>query len=234
MDVEYYRISRFSDQGLYWLDFAEFRSIKMASQAARAICMWGRDAGRAVQCLEEARSEDHWITKNPVRDTARAVYALQQCGISCKSAKRWLLDQQSGTGSWNNDVYDTCYALISLDKNSPGVDWLMGNISDNWMHPGTIALINIALIHQDPKGLAGPIKSNVQWLLAQGQDGHWKYTVTSCIVVQSLILAGMTDLALRSVDWLLDIMENNEWTVPEVSQVLITLKMFHDRSGGLL
>ncbi|MCG7850104.1 MAG: hypothetical protein MIO93_13135 [ANME-2 cluster archaeon] len=228
------RVKAFSDRAMDWLETAPITNTKEASQVARALCIWGRDARSPLKWLEQARSGDHWGEDNPVRNTARACTALMECGISCKESLDWLLEMQSGNGSWNDDVYDTCYCLMALgaagEVSRTGVQWLLDNFSKDWKHPGVIALINSALIHQYSEGTADTISRNSSWLLAQCTDGHWKYTATSCLVVQSLILDERSENVGPSMDWLLDRLEESEdtdWKVSVVSLVLITLKMYY-------
>ena len=225
------------ERALGWLETAPLNNIKEASQAARALCLWSHDTSGPMIWLEQARSGDHWEEDNPVRNTARACTALLECGVSCKESLDWLLEMQSGNGSWNDNVYDTCYCLMALgaagEANRAGVQWLMDNFSEDWKHPGVIALINSALIHQDRKGTADTTNRNSSWVLAQCTDGNWKYTATSCLVVQSLILDGHSGNVGRSVDWLLDRLEESEdagWKVSVVSLILITLKMYNSHN----
>jgi len=226
------RITDFSKRALDWLGSVQITSVKEASQIAKALCLWGRDASATIEWLQHARSGEHWESGNPVRDTARACVALVGCGISCEDTVDWLEEMQSDSGSWNDDVYDTCYALIALGimgrQNRQGVKWLLDNFSGKWMHPGTIALINSALIHQDAKGTDDQIQCNSLWLLAQCTDDNWRYTATSCLVVQSLILDGRSGDVGGSLDWVLGRVELGEWRVSVVALVLITLKMYQD------
>jgi hypothetical protein len=224
------RIEAFSKRGLEWLENAPLTSIKEASQAARALCMWGYKTNGPVKWLLNARKGDHWEGDNQVRNTARACSALFNCGFSCSNSAKWVAGMQLDNGSWNNDVYDTCYSLISLGqmgiKNQAGVKWLLDTYSELWEHPGTIALINSAMTYQYSEGLADTISRNSSWLLAQCTDGNWKHTATSCLVVQSLILNERSDQVEESVDWLLDRLEEDTgWKVSVVALVLITLKM---------
>lgn len=233
------RVKVFSKRALDWLEKAPLTNTKEASQAARALSTWSRDASKSMAWLEQARSDDHWGEDNPVRNTSRACTALMECGIPCRESLDWLLEMQSGNGSWNDDVYDTCYCLMALgvagEANRAGVQWLLDNFSEDWKHPGVIALINSALIHQNQKGTAGTISRNSSWLLAQCTDGHWKYTATSCLVVQSLILDGHSGNLEGSVDWLLDRLEESEdtgWKISVVSLVLIALKAYYPHNTG--
>jgi hypothetical protein len=226
------RIEAFSKRSLEWLENAPLNSIKEASQAARALCMWGHETSGPVKWLLNTRMGVHWEGENQVRNTARACTALSECGFSCSYSAKWLASMQLDNGSWNNNVYDTCYCLISLgqmgNKNPAGVKWLLDTFSEKWEHPGTIALINSAMINQYSEGLSEAISRNSSWLLAQCTDGNWKYTATSCLVVQSLILDGRFDQVEESVDWLLDRLEDEEgtgWNVSVVALVLITLKI---------
>lgn len=226
------KITDFSKRALDWLGSVQITSVKEASQVARALCLWGRDARVAIECLQHARSGDHWESGNQVRDSARACAALMECGISCEGTVDWLEEMQSDSGSWNDDVYDTCYALIALGvmgrQNRQGVKWLLNNFSGKWMHPGTIALINSALIHQDAKGMADHIQRNSLWLLSQCTDDNWRYTATSCLVVQSLIHDGRSGDVAGSLDWVLERVEGGEWKVSVVALVLITFKLYQD------
>ena len=225
-------ITGFSKGALDWLEGVQIASVKEASQIAKALCLWGRDASKAIEWLQHTRSGDYWGSGNPVRDTARACVALVECGIYCEGTVDWLEEIQSDHGSWNDDVYDTCYALVALGvmgrQNLRGVDWLLNNFSGKWMHPGTIALINSALIHQDTKGMADHIQRNSLWLLAQCTNANWRYTATSCLVVQSLILDGRSGGVGDSLDWLVERLEESEWKASVVALVLITLKMYQD------
>ena len=226
------KITYFSKRALNWLEGVQITSVKEASQIAKALCFLGRDARKAIEWLQHTRSGEYWESGNPVRDTARACAALVECGISCEETLNWLEEIQSDHGSWNDDVYDTCYALIALGimgrKNRQGVDWLLNNFSGKWMHPGTVALINSALIHQDAKGMADHIRRNSSWLLAQCTDANWRYMATSCLVVQSLILDGRSGDVGDSLDWLVERLGESEWKVSVVALVLITLKMYQD------
>ncbi len=226
------RITDFSKRALDWLGCVQITSVKEAAQIAKALCLWGRDASAAIEWLQHARSGEHWESGNPVRDSARACAALMECGISCEGTVDWLEEMQSDSGSWNDDVYDTCYVLIALGimgrQNRQGVKWLLDNFSGKWMHPGTIALINSALIHQDAKGTADQIQCNSLWLLSQCTDDNWRYTATSCLVVQSLILDGRSGDVGGSLDWVLERVEVGEWKVSVVALVLITLKMYQN------
>ena len=223
------KITGFSKHALDWLEGVQITSVKEASQITKALCLWGRDAGKAIEWLQHTRSGDYWESGNPVRDSARACAALVECGISCEGTVDWLEKIQSDNGSWNDDVYDTCYALIALGvmgrQNRQGVDWLLNNFPGKRMHTGTVALINSALIHQDAVGLADHIGRNSSWLLAQCTDANWRYTATSCLVVQSLILDGRSGDVGGSLDWLVERLEEIEWKVSVVALVLITLKM---------
>ena len=226
------RTTGISKRALDWLEGVQITSVKEASQIAKALCLWGRDARKAIEWLQHTRSGDYWESGNPVRDTARACVALAECGISCEDTVDWLEEMQSDHGSWNDDVYDTCYALIALGvigrQNRQGVDWLLNNFSGKWMHPGTIALINSALVHQDAVGMSDHIRRNSSWLITQRTDANWRYTATSCLVVQSLILDGRSGEVGASLDWLVESLEKSEWKVSVVALVLITLKMYQD------
>jgi hypothetical protein len=230
------RITAFSERALDWLGREQITSVKEASQIAKALCLWGQDARKAIEWLQHTRLADHWESGNPVRDTARACAALVECGIYCEGTVNWLEEIQSDHGSWKDDVYDTCYALIALGimgrQNLPGVDWLLKNFSGKWMHPGTIALINSALIQQDAKGMAENIRRNSSWLLEQCKDDNWKYMATSCLVVQSLVLDGRSGDVSGSLDWLVESLEESEWKVSVVALVLITLKMYLNELDG--
>ncbi len=76
--------------------------------------------------------------------------------------------------------------------------------------------------------MADHIQRNSLWLLSQCTDDNWKYTATSCLVVQSLILDGRSWDVGGSLDWLVDRLEESEWKVSVVALVLITLKMYQD------
>jgi len=89
------RMTGFSERALDWLGGVQITSVKEASQIAKALCLWRRDASVAIEWLQHTRLADHWESINPVRDTARACVALVECGISCEGTVNWLEEMQS-------------------------------------------------------------------------------------------------------------------------------------------
>ncbi len=60
-------ITGVSKRALDWLDGVQIASVEEASQIAKALCLWGRDVGKAIEWLEHTRSGDYWESGNPVR-----------------------------------------------------------------------------------------------------------------------------------------------------------------------
>jgi hypothetical protein len=49
------RTTGFSERALDWLGSVQITSAKEASQIAKALCLWGRDARKAIEWLQHAR-----------------------------------------------------------------------------------------------------------------------------------------------------------------------------------
>ncbi len=64
------KIAGVSKRAIDWLGDVQITSVKEASQIAKALCMWGRDARKAIEWLQHTRLADYWESGNPVRDTA--------------------------------------------------------------------------------------------------------------------------------------------------------------------
>ena len=64
------KITGISKSALYWLGGVQITSVKEASQIAKALCLWGRDAKKAIEWLQHTRSGDYWESGSPMRDTA--------------------------------------------------------------------------------------------------------------------------------------------------------------------
>ena len=126
--------------------------------------------------------------------------------------ERWLLTRKS-KDSWNDDVYDTAYALGALadmgTQDRTGCKWLYEHYCPAWEQVGTTSLIIMALKKQE--NLAGSkdfdtfIREKAEWILSKrGQDGGWVYISTSNLAIQALLLAGFKDEIEDSVHWLLE------------------------------
>lgn len=100
-------------------------------------------------------------------------------------------------GSWDRNVYDTTYSLIALADmgihDPEGCRWLFDNYGPEWEHPGTTALVIMALVKQGATQdeYRDLIDGRARWLLEKrGPDGGWKNIATSNIVMQSLLMIG--------------------------------------------
>ena len=128
------------------------------------------------------------------------------------ASERWLLARKS-KNSWNDDVYDTAYALGALadmgTQDRDGCQWLYENYCPAWEQVGTTSLIITALKKQEnlaeSKDFETFIREKAEWILSRkGQDGGWEYISTSNLAIQALLLAGFKEEIEDSVHWLLE------------------------------
>jgi hypothetical protein len=193
-------------KALDWIEMQQPHSIKGIARVVWARGVW-KLPSQHTACLI-------WLKGNPpwggnVRETARVASSLSQMGLVFPDVERWLLLQKK-EGSWNGNVYDTAYSLIALadmDIHDPdGCQWLLDNYGPEWEHPGTTALVVMALVKQGamPDEHHGFIEKRARWLLEKRElDGGWKNIATSNIVMQSLLMTGLREELKVSVDWLM-------------------------------
>ena len=221
-----------------WIKTQQLDSAKELSRIISAGSLWDIPNNDNAACLIRIKQDGAW--NDSIRETARACSGLADIGIMFNDSKRWLLSHQHG-GSWNGDVYDTTYALVALadmgELNENGCRWLVDNYGADWEHVGTTALIITALWKQDK--LSGStvyrdfINERAEWILSEREtDGGWKFTSTSNIVMQALMLVGFKDELDADVQWLLGEMNNNgSWSkgdgdVTATALGLITIGMW--------
>ena len=172
-----------------------------------------------------------------VRDTARAVSCLfsaplqSQCGYDSDemteakaSAVSCLLSEKKEWGNLEN-IYNAAYALSALADAGIFQEEICLDLCESdrpeWKHPGTTALILTALQKQKNLGLFSEeanfmlfkfISDKTDWLISVRQKEHWKYTATSCLVLNALILCNRKIEAEKSLSWLLASQnENGSW-----------------------
>jgi hypothetical protein len=173
------------------------------------------------------------------------VSALTSVGIKHTDVAQWILSKQEND-AWNNDVYDTTYALIALADmgvhNSKACKWLVDNYASDWEYPGTTALIISALIKQnqikendDTHGSDYNkfINEHARWILTQrDKNGAWKTIATSNICIQALMLAGYKEELNSDIEWVLDKMNSSgtwgkdDGNITSTALSLITLAQF--------
>jgi hypothetical protein len=172
-----------------------------------------------------------------IRDTARAVSCFfsvplsMQCGYDREEMEKVkaitvsrLLSQKKEWGRLDN-IYDTAYALSALADAGSFQEEICLDLckSDRpeWQHPGTTALIITALQKQKNLGLFSEeanfmifkfISDKADWLISVRENEYWKYTATSCLVLNALIFCNRKAEAVKSLSWILASQnENGSW-----------------------
>jgi len=223
-------------KALDWIDIQQPDSTKEISRVVWARGAWKLPSRHTARLV--------WLKGNPpwggnVRETARVISSLFHMGLIFPDAGQWLLSQKK-EGSWDRNVYDTTYSLIALADmgihDPEGCRWLFDNYGPEWEHPGTTALVIMALVKQGATQdeYRDLIDGRARWLLEKrGPDGGWKNIATSNIVMQSLLMIGLREELKVSIDWLMQA-QNSEgfWSIGEDSIVasslsLITLALWH-------
>ena len=161
-------------------------------------------------------------------------------------SERWLLARKS-KNSWNEDVYDTAYALGALadmgTQERGGCKWLYENYCPAWEQVGTTSLIITALKKQEnlaeSKDFETFIREKAEWILSRkGQDGGWEHISTSNLAIQALILAGFKEEVEDSVHWLLENVRksgawgNKEDDINATALSLSTLGLYKENLKG--
>ncbi len=223
-----------SEASFRWLYSQKISKVKDLARMVQASYLWNGKYTYKDELIS-LKKEASW--NSDLRDTARAASGLALTGTIYPDTEKWVLSRQS-EGSWNNDVYDTVYALSSLadmgSYNLKGCTWLTENYSEKWEHPGTTALVITALIKQanlvNEKTHSKFIRDRAEWIISQKEtEGAWRTPATSCLVIQSLILAGYKEDTEGPVSWLLSQMnDNGSWgkdggNINTTSLALITL-----------
>ena len=197
-------------KGFEWLSHQQINSVKELSSTVSAHAVWRLPDPYITQLILKKGENGSW--NYSIRDTSRACSALSAEGIIFTSAERWLLARKN-KDSWDEDVYDTAYALGALAdmkiNNRDGCQWLYEHYCPAWEQVGTTSLIIIALKKQDilSKGNDfGPfIRERAEWILSiKNQDGGWKYVSTSNLAIHALLLAGFKKGIEDSINWLLE------------------------------
>jgi len=163
-----------------------------------------------------------------IRDTARAISCFysaslqSQCGYDNEetaeiktSAVSYLLSEKKEWGRLD-DIYNAAYALSALADAGIFQEEICLDLCESdrpeWQHPGTTALILTALQKQKNLGLFSEeadfmlfefISDKTDWLISSREKEHWKYTATSCLVLNALVLCNRKAEAVKSLPWLL-------------------------------
>ncbi|WP_367344239.1 prenyltransferase/squalene oxidase repeat-containing protein [Methanomethylovorans sp.] len=228
-------------KALDWIEMQQPDSIKRISRVVWARGAWKLPSLHTAYliCL---KGYPPW--GGNVRETARAISSLSHMGLIFPDAGQWLLSQKKGD-AWNDNVYDTAYSLIALadmDIQDPaGYQWLLDNYGPEWEHPGTTALVIMALAKQDTTmqdEYHDLVKERALWLLEKrGLDGGWKNIATSNIVMQSLLMLGLRKELKVSIDWLMKAQSSEgfwgagEDNIVATSLSLITLALWEHKGN---
>lgn len=187
-----------------------------------------RETARAVSCLSAVYSyfndkenekfeenEEYEISETNKNDVKEILNARN-------NAVHFLLTERE---NWSFDLYDTVYILAALADAGIFEEELSLNLCENDApnrhHPGTTALILTAL--QKQKNLKKFsekadfmifefISKKSEWLVSVRENGFWKYTATSNLVLQTFVLCNQKHIALESLPWLISSQyENGSW-----------------------
>ncbi len=219
--------------GLGWLQIQNPESIKDISRSIQALSEWNEPSSHLIEKLLSIKKDRFRESKTPVLDTARACSALYSCGNVQPEILRWIQEGQKND-NWNNNEIDTAYALSALSdcgiENENGCQWLIHEYGKKPKHPGTTALVIMALFKQNKNRYRDFIKERAVWLLSKRESGGWIHIATSNLVIQALILSGTGDEA-SSIKWLIEKQQKNGcWKdITSTSLSLISLKMYLDK-----
>ncbi|WP_233084610.1 prenyltransferase/squalene oxidase repeat-containing protein [Methanococcoides orientis] len=236
-----YRMEDAIDRAFIWIYQQDPSSAKELSRLVTACELWDVENDYSSR-LMQLRSGTNW--NDSVRETARACSALASSDhgspdIDLEGSSQWLTSRKESNGSWENDVYDTTYALMALADmgihDPEGCRWLVENYGEKWEHVGTTSLIITALIEQDhlieEDLFADFINERAEWILSErNEDGGWKFISTSNLVIQALSTAGYKEDLEASENWLLSRQNvNGSWgkgegDVTATALSLITLR----------
>ncbi|MBZ3936175.1 hypothetical protein [Methanimicrococcus blatticola] len=172
-----------------------------------------RETARAVSCLSNAysylESNSHGLDNSDLL-TARG------------KAVHYLLEHRA---RWGENLYDTVYILPALAdagifEEELCLDLCKNDNSDR-QHPGTTALILTALQKQKNLGKFNEaadfmifefISQKLKWLSSVREDGFWKYSATSNLILQTFVFCNQKYIAMESLPWLSDSQkENGSW-----------------------
>ena len=205
-------------KGFEWLSTQQINEIKELSSTVSAHALWRLPNPYTTQLIRKRKEDGSWDSS--IRDTARACSALSTEGIIFTAAERWLLSRENNY-SWNEDVYDTTYALVALAdmevQEIDGCKWLYEHYCPEWEHVGTTSLIITALKKQGivirNDDFEKFIRGKAEWILSKKrQDGGWEHISTSNLAIQALILTGFKKEVEDSVHWLLgNAHKNGAW-----------------------
>lgn len=176
-----------------------------------------RETARAVSCLSAAHSylKSNFGNEGIEKDLKDVLTARNK-------AVHFLLTKRE---NWQSNLYDTVYILAALAdadifEEELSLD-LCENDAPNRNHPGTTALILIALQKQKNLGKFNEIadfmifefiSKKSEWLISAKENGFWKYTATSNLVLQAFVLCNQKHIALESLSWLISSQnENGSW-----------------------
>lgn len=172
-----------------------------------------RETARAVSCLSDAYSylESH-------------AGGLDNSDLLTAHGKavHYLLENR---GRWGENLYDTVYILPALADAGIFEEELCLELcrkdSPDRQHPGTTALILTALQKQKDLGRFSEaadfmifefISEKLRWLVSVRENGFWKYSATSNLILQTFVLCNQKFIAAESLPWLSESQkENGSW-----------------------
>lgn len=222
-----------------WIREQDISTAKELSRLITAFELWGVENDFPTE-LTQLKSENNW--DNSIRETARACSSLVSSNFDLGKCGEWLLSKRENNGSWQNDVYDTTYALIALAEmgilEMKGCKWLVENYGEKWEHVGTTSLIINTLVKQenltDEKHFTDFIEERAKWILSErAEDGGWKFISTSNLVIQALIIVDLKEELDTSLKWLMSRQNSNgswgknEGDITATALSLITLGYAH-------
>lgn len=172
-----------------------------------------RETARAVSCLSAAYS--HLEAHTGSMDNSDLMNARG------KAVQYLLMNREK----WSENLYNTVYILPALADAGIFEEELCLDLCENdspdRQHPGTTALILTALQKQKNLGKFNEaadfmifefISKKLKWLQSVRENGFWKYTATSNLVLQTFVLCNQKHIATESFSWLAETQkENGSW-----------------------
>lgn len=180
-----------------------------------------RETARSTSVLFTIISKKQ-IFLTPFFQLENRLQLIKDAEVAANKSLFYLLSQKE---RWGDDIYDLVYILSALGDAGIFEPEFCLNLCEqdhpDWNHPGTTALIvtalqkqkNLSLFQESEDALISNfIQKKIDWLVSVRENGCWKYTATSNLILHAFILCGQKRQAFASLSWLIQSQkENGSW-----------------------